>query len=125
MLNLNTDAGTRTWPNVVVLLMGLTLLGLAMWGGTMAGVRDESASGAAWASHAAAGILALLGFAAAQRTNRRTLARLLVGAAVVALVIGGATFEWVGPRLIMMIVVPAIALAVAIPFLAPVPRANP
>jgi hypothetical protein len=122
MLNVDTGAHPRSWPNLVLLITGLALVGLAMWGGTLAGAGDESASGAAWASHAASGVLALLGFAAAQRVERRTVARVLVGAAVLALVAGGMTFEWVGTRLLLTIVLPALALLVTIPFLGPVPR---
>ena len=125
MLKMDTGTRPRSWPNLVVLITGLALVGLAMWGGTMAGAADEAAAGGAWASHAAGGILALLGFAAAQRTDRNLLARGLVAAAIVALVIGGMTFQWIGERLLITIVLPALALLVAVPFLSPVPRANP
>jgi len=77
-----------------------------------------------WPTYAAAGGLTLIALFTGQRWEWRTLARLLLIAAVVVLVAGLFTgFRELGPAAWLTIIVPAIVLVIAVPFFGPMPRA--
>jgi hypothetical protein len=124
------DTPTRTrrhWADVAVIIVGLGLFGLAVWFPpftTTAGADDVRSAPAVWPTYALAGGLTLIALFAGQRWQWRTVARLLLIAAVIVLAAGLFTgFRQLGMIAWLTIIIPAIVLLIATPFFGPMPRA--
>jgi peptidoglycan/LPS O-acetylase OafA/YrhL len=119
-----TSPGRRQLANKVAIVIGIAMLALALWGGTAKGVSDTGEArfaGVPWFTHFIAGALTLAGVFTAQRWRQRRLAQLCFIAAAVLLLGALAVFRYFGPWAWLTLVLPAVALLVAAPFLAPVP----
>ncbi len=122
---INTTASTpRQVANIVVIVVAVILLALTIWGSSGAAVREtgETQAGhAPWFAHFLAGAVALLGAIAAQRWRYRRVGQLLV--VVAALILLGAlvAFRFVGTAAVLSLIVPAVILLAASPFLGPMP----
>jgi hypothetical protein len=124
------DTPTRTrrhWADIAVIIVGLGLFGLAVWVPpftTSAGAEDVRSAPAVWPTYALAGGLTLIALFTGQRWQLRTVARLLLIAAVVVLAVGFFTgFRELGMTAWLTIIIPAIVLLIAAPFFGPMPRA--
>jgi peptidoglycan/LPS O-acetylase OafA/YrhL len=121
-----TGAKRRHWADVVAIVTGLALLGLAIWPGSpsaSAGAAIESGRpDYLWLGHALAGGIALLGVTAAQRWGLRSLGRsllIIAGLGLVALLV---MFHEFGPRAILTVLLPALLLLAAAASVGPMPR---
>ena len=117
----------RHWADVAVILVGLSLFGLAIWFPpftTTTGAAEVKTAPAVWPIYALAGGLTLVALFTGQRWQWRTFARVLLIAAVVVLVVGLFTgFRQLGPAAWLTVIIPGIVLLVATPFFGPMPRA--
>lgn len=110
--------------NFVLLLLGVGLIGLAVWGGPVAtqSPSDEIVyPQVVWLLYAAAGILTVGGVAIGQRWHRVTVARVMVAAAGVVLLLGLLAFRDLGGRAWLTLALPGVALLAMSWLLAPVP----
>jgi hypothetical protein len=117
----------RRWADIVVMLTGLTLIGLAAWNApASSGARpDETASlGSMYLAYGVGGALAIVALFVAHRS--RMIGRvLLVAAAFVLLGFGFDAFREQVPAVWLTVLLPALLLLGASPFFGPMPRANP
>jgi hypothetical protein len=100
------------------------MVALAMWGGSGAGVAETGEARVPrvpWFTHFIAGALTLAGVFTAQRWQLRRVAQLCFIAAAVVLLAALAVFRYFGPWAWLTLVLPAVVLLAAAPFLAPVP----
>ena len=110
--------------NFVLLLLGVGLIGLAVWGGPVAtqSPSDEIVyPQVVWLLYATAGILTVGGVAIGQRWHRVTVARVMVAAAGVVLLLGLLAFRDLGGRAWLTLALPGVALLAMSWLLAPVP----
>jgi peptidoglycan/LPS O-acetylase OafA/YrhL len=111
---------------MAVILCGLGLFGLAIWFppfSTTTGAAETSPP-SVWPIYGGAGGLTLVALFLGQRWQWRTLARVLLVAAVAILVYGLITrFRELGPAAWLTVIVPGILLLIATPFFGPMPRA--
>jgi peptidoglycan/LPS O-acetylase OafA/YrhL len=116
----------RRWADVAVILCGLGLFGLAIWFppfSTTTGA-GETNPPAAWPIYGSAGGLTLVALFLGQRWQWRTVARILLVAAVAILAYGLLTrFRELGPAAWTTAIIPGVLLLIAAPFFGPMPRA--
>lgn len=116
----------RLWADIVVILVGLLLVGLAAWNAPVSsGTRpDEAASlPSLYVAYAVGGGLALAALFIAHRS--RMIGRvLLVVSALVLLGYGIAGYRDPAEALWLTVLVPGLLLLGATPFFGPVPRAG-
>jgi peptidoglycan/LPS O-acetylase OafA/YrhL len=122
-----TGRTQRNVANMLVIVVGVILVALSMWGGSAAGVADtgETRASVPWLTHFSAGALAIAAVLIAQRWKLRRLGQacLLIGAAVL---IGALLmFRYFGPWAWATLILPAVAMIAATPFLAPMPAPKP
>jgi hypothetical protein len=123
----NTASGRRRhWADVVAIVTGFVLLGLAMRPGDQnasAGAAQEAGNPQLlWASHAFAGAAAIAAVFIAQRWQRRPLARVLLVLGALALIAALIVFNDFGPRALLTALLPALLLLVAASSVGPMPR---
>ena len=121
--------GTRHWSDLLVILVGVSLIALAVWPGDQSASRDAAVDVGSpqwqWIAYIVAGAAAISSVFLAQRRGRGGLPRLLlwigalalIGVFVVAL-LNGST----GPRAWLTLLLPAVLLAVASMGVGPMPR---
>jgi peptidoglycan/LPS O-acetylase OafA/YrhL len=118
-----TEPERRQWADLAIIIVGLMLLGMAIWGGpvlTDAGEEIAFAQ-AVWLVYAGAGALCLGAVLAAQRWSLRGLARILVLVAAIGLLASLFAYREFRLRAVLVHVLPAIVLAVASRNIGPVP----
>jgi hypothetical protein len=115
----------RHWADIMVILSGLLLWGLAIWPTPFVNTAGEVAGRlAVWQIYAAAGLLTLGGLLVGQRWQWRGIARTLLLGAVAVLAYGlFTTFRDLGPAALLTVIVPGLVLLLALPFFGPMPRA--
>jgi len=114
----------RHWADVLAILAGLTLMGLAIWPVPFANTPETGRQVDVWWIYALAGGLSLLGVLVGQRWSLRQLARGLLLAAVGVLIYGLATqFRELGTAAVLTALIPGLLLLFAAPFFGPMPRA--
>jgi peptidoglycan/LPS O-acetylase OafA/YrhL len=118
-----TGRTQRNVANMVGIVAGAIMIALSMWGGSAAGVSETGESRAAvpWLVHFSAGALAIAGVLVAQRWKRRRLGQIALVISAVILIGAVIGFRYFGPWAWLTFVLPAVALLVATPFLAPMP----
>jgi peptidoglycan/LPS O-acetylase OafA/YrhL len=116
----------RRWADIVVILVGLALVGLAAWNAPIsAGAEpDETRSiPSIYMAYAVGGGLALAAVFAVHRW--KGVGRLLLLAAALVLLGYGVAGYQQGEALWLTVVLPGLLLLGAAPFFGPMPRANP
>jgi peptidoglycan/LPS O-acetylase OafA/YrhL len=113
----------RLWADVAVIFVGLALVGLAIWSppfSPSSGVRNVVA---AWQVYALSGGLSLAALVVGQRPRWRLIARLMLFAAAVILIVGlFSAFSRAGPVAWLTTVLPAVVLLAAASAVGPMPR---
>jgi hypothetical protein len=117
------DRTRRHWADVALILVGLGLFGLAVWFPPFSTTGEAPQAILLWPIYALAGGLTLTALFLGQRWEWRLLARLLLVAAIGALLVGLFRVRTVGVVAWLTLVIPAAVLLVAIPFFGPMPRA--
>jgi hypothetical protein len=115
----------RHWADIVVIVTGLLLVGLAAWNGPASSGPRADVVSLAWmyVAYGIGGGLALLALFVAHHS--RTGGRILLGAAaLVVLGFGLNAFRQSSPALWLTVVVPGLLLLGATPFMGRMPRAN-
>ena len=123
-----TPARTRRrWADIVVILTGLALVGLAAWNAPASGggrPHEAESLASMYVAYAIGGGLALTALFVAHRW--RTVGRvLLVAAALLLLGFGFDAFRAQVWPVWITVLLPALLLLGATPFFGPMPRANP
>lgn len=115
----------RWWADVAVIFVGLALVGLAVWSPPFSPSSEVRNVVAAWQVYALAGGLSLAALLVGQRWQWRTIARLMLLAAAIVLIVGlFRAFSRPGPAAWLTTVLPAVVLLAATPALGPMPRAT-
>jgi peptidoglycan/LPS O-acetylase OafA/YrhL len=115
----------RRWADIVVIVTGLALVGLAAWNGPASSEAPDARTASLPSMYAAYGVGGGLALAAVLVVHRwRTAGRmLLIVAALTLLGFGLDAFQREGGGVWLTILVPALLLLVASPFFGPMPRA--
>jgi hypothetical protein len=113
----------RHWADVVAILAGLMLMGLAIWPVPFVDTRETGDRLGVWWIYALAGGLTLVGVFLGQRWAWRQIARALMVAAVAVLLYGLVTvFRDLGIAALLTALVPGLLILLAVPFFGPMPR---
>ena len=116
----------RHWADVLAILTGLVLMALAIWPGEPQASADAAREAGnpqlMWLAYIAAGGSAIAAVLVAQRWQRRPLARalLVLGALVLLAVL--VVFRDFGPRALLTVLLPAVALLASATAIGPLPR---
>jgi hypothetical protein len=113
----------RHWADVVLILTGLTLWGLAVWFPPFSTTDEAPNAISLWPIYAPAGALTLLALLLGQRWDWLRFARILLFAAVVILAVGLFRVRAQGVVAWLTLVIPGLAILLAMPFFGPMPRA--
>lgn len=119
----NAEPRRRQWADLATIIVGVSLLGLAMWGGPILTLGDDEVAypRALWLVFAGAGALSLGGVLAAQRASLRGLGRVLVVVAAILLLGSLVAFSGLDWAAVVAAILPATVLAVAASFMGPIP----
>ncbi len=122
-----TGRTPRNVANTVAIVVGAIMVALSIWGGSAAGVSETAESRAAipWLTHFSAGALAIAGVLIAQRWKMRRLGQVLLLISAAVLIGALFMFRYFGPWAWATLILPAVALIAATPFLAPMPAPKP
>jgi hypothetical protein len=122
-----TGRAQRNFANTIAIIIGVILVALSMWGGSAAGVGEtgESRASVPWLTHFSAGALAIAGVLIAQRWKLRRLGQVCLVVSAVILIGALLMFRYFGPWAWATLILPAVALLAATPFLAPMPAPKP
>ena len=117
---------TRPWADVLALVTGVALIGLSLWPSILVtspeGVGGSGRPGTLVIFRVVAGITAVVAVFAAQAWRRRTLARALLVAAAVVLVVALTSFRDFGAWALGTVVLPAALLLVSATAVGPLPE---
>lgn len=125
MVNTSADSKRRWWADVITILTGLSVMGLAIWPGrttaSNAVAVELGNASVLWGVHAAAGGLAIAGVIIAQRWRSRSLAKALVVLAGLALLGVFLSFRDFGARALLTTLLPGVLLVLSGAMLGPMP----
>jgi hypothetical protein len=118
-----TEARRRRWADVVLIVAGLYVFLAAVWAppahGPEAAMAEAADHGTWWWVHAIGGFLAL--FAVPVAMKNVLIARLMAGVAGVVLLAGLLAFDTIGWLAIRSLLIPAVLILMAAPFVGPMP----
>jgi hypothetical protein len=118
-----TRAKRRRWADVVVIVAALYAVFAAVWAppglGPAEAQADATDHGLWWWAHAAGGLLAILAVPMAHRNV--LVARIMAGLGGLVLLLGLAAFDTIGWLAVRMLVIPAVLILIATPFIGPMP----
>jgi peptidoglycan/LPS O-acetylase OafA/YrhL len=114
----------RRWADVALIFTGLGLFGLAVWFPPFSTTSEASQAIRLWPFYALAGGLVLVGLFLGQKWDWVRLARLVLVAALVVLVIALFRVRSVGMVAWLTLIIPAVVLLFTVPFFGPMPRAG-
>jgi hypothetical protein len=118
-----TAAKRRRWADVVIIVTALYVWLAAVWAPPALGPREAAVEAAQhgiwWWAHAIGGSLALASVFVAYKSV--LLARLMAGAGAVVLLAGLTAFDHIGWLAVRMLILPAVLILAATPFLGPMP----
>ena len=114
----------RRWADVALILTGLGLFGLAVWFPPFSTTSDASQAIRLWPFYALAGGLVLVALFLGQKWDWLRLARLIIVAALVVLVVALFRVRSVGMVAWLTLIIPGIILLFTVPFFGPMPRAG-
>lgn len=117
---------TRNWADLLVILTGVILFGIAVWPGqpsaSVGADQETTATPALWLVHMTSASLALLSVLVAQRWQQRLLARLLLVGAALLLLGALVIFRDFTMRALLTAILPAVALLAGSTAIGPMPR---
>lgn len=117
------EAKRRRWADVVLIVAGLYVFFAAVWAppalGPEAADAEAADHGLWWVAHALGGALALLSVPVALKNV--ALARIMAGAAGLVLIGGLLAFHSIGWLAVRALLIPAILILGAAPFMGPMP----
>jgi hypothetical protein len=113
----------RRWADVVLILAGLSLFGLAVWFPPFSTTDEAPHAISLWPNYALAGGLILLALFLGQRWDWLRVARLMLFAAVGVLAVGLFRVRALGWVSWLTLIIPGFAVLLATPFFGPMPRA--
>jgi peptidoglycan/LPS O-acetylase OafA/YrhL len=113
----------RRWADVVLIVVGLSLFGLAVWFPPFSTTDEAPQAISLWPNYALAGGLILAALLLGQRWDWLWVSRLMLLAAVVVLIIGLFRVRASGMVPWLTMIIPGIAVLLATPFFGPMPRA--
>ncbi len=116
-------ARRRHWADVVLILAGLSLFGLAVWFPPFSTTGQAGEAISLWPNYAMAGGLILLALFLGQRWTWVRFSRLMLVGAVVVLAIGLFRVRAQGTLPWLTLIIPGLAVLLAAPFFGPMPRA--
>lgn len=123
MTDRRTEAKRRRWANIVVIAAALYAVLAAIWAPPGLGPAEAAAEaprhGVWWWAHAIGGSLALSSIFVAMKSV--VLARVLAVSGALVLFAGLLAFDTIGWLAIRMLVLPAVLILAAAPFLGPMP----
>lgn len=115
----------RGWPYFLTILVGVTLLGIAIWPGAPSASLDADVqtrdTQTLWLVHAVTGAATLVAVFVAQRPRRRPIARLLLVLAGIALLATLVIFRDFGVRPLLVLLLPGVLLLALSMMMGPVP----
>jgi hypothetical protein len=118
-----TEAKRRRWADVVLIVAGLYVFLAAVWSppaqGPETAMTEATDHGTWWWVLAIGGSLAL--FAVPVAMKNVLIARLMAGVAAVVLLAGLLAFDTIGWLAIRSLLIPAILILIAAPFMGPMP----
>jgi purine-cytosine permease-like protein len=118
-----TEAKRRRWADVVLIVAGLYVFLAALWSppaqGPETAMAEAADHGTWWWVLAIAGFLAL--FAVPVAMKNVLIARLMAGVAGVVLLAGLLAFDTIGWLAIRSLLIPAVLILIAAPFVGPMP----
>jgi peptidoglycan/LPS O-acetylase OafA/YrhL len=114
----------RRWADAALILTGLGLFGLAVWFPPFSTTSDAAQAIRLWPFYALAGGLVLIALFLGQKWDWVRLARLIIVAALVVLVIALFRVRSVGMVAWLTLIIPGIILLFTVPFFGPMPRAG-
>jgi hypothetical protein len=118
-----TEAKRRRWADVVIIVAGLYVWLAAIWAPPAIGPREAAVEAAQhgtwWWVHAIGGSLALASVFVAMKSV--LLARVMAGVAGIVLLAGLLAFDHIGWLAVRALVIPAVLILLATPFLGPMP----
>jgi peptidoglycan/LPS O-acetylase OafA/YrhL len=113
----------RRWADVVLILAGLGLFGLAVWFPPFSTTDEAPQAVSLWLNYALAGGLILVALFLGQRWDWVTVARLMLFAAVGVLAVGVFRVRTLGMVAWLTLIIPGLAVLLAALFFGPMPRA--
>ena len=113
----------RRWADVVLIVVGLSLFGLAVWFPPFSTTDEAPQAISLWPNYALAGGLILAALLLGQRWDWLWVSRLMLLAAVAVLIIGLFRVRASGMVPWLTMIIPGIAVLLATPFFGPMPRA--
>ena len=116
--------GRRQWADVALILTGLGLFGLAVWFPPFSTTSDASQAIRLWPFYALAGGLVLLALFLGQKWDWVRVARLILVAALVVLVVALFRVRSIGLVAWLTLIIPGVILLFTVPFFGPMPRAG-
>jgi peptidoglycan/LPS O-acetylase OafA/YrhL len=119
----DTERERRRWADVVLILAGLSLFGLAVWFPPFSTTPEAPRAISLWPTYAISGGLILAAVFLGQRWDRVSMARLLLFAAVGVLAVAVFRVRAQGMVSWLTLIVPGLAVLLATPFFGPMPRA--
>lgn len=114
----------RQWADLALILTGLGLFGLAVWFPPFSTTSDASQAIRLWPFYALAGGLVLLALFLGQKWDWVRVARLMLVAALIVLVVALFRVRTVGLVAWLTLVIPGVILLFTVPFFGPMPRAG-
>jgi hypothetical protein len=121
----NATATSRQLADLFAILLGMSLLGLALYGGPLiaTGETDEIRyGGVVWLVMFLTGTIALVATGFAQWERYQRLARIVLAVNGVALLAGLVAFNNFGLRALLMVALPGVGFILLSRFLGPLPR---
>jgi hypothetical protein len=117
------NTGPRDWVDAVVIVVGVALLALAIWGVSVgsASSGESRSANVPWMAHFLGGVATLVGVGLAQRARWRRWGQMLILLAVVILLGALVVFRFVGTWGWVSLIIPAIVLLLATPLVGPMP----
>jgi hypothetical protein len=116
---------THNWADILAIVTGMSLLGLAIWPGdptaSAGAARETGNAEMLWIAHGSAGALTIAGVFLAQHDRWRWLAKGLLILAGVGLIAVLVVFRDFGPRALGTAALPALALLLASTRVGPLP----
>jgi hypothetical protein len=123
VVNQRTAAKRRRWADVVIIIAALYVFLAAVWAPPGLGPREAMADagdhGLWWWAHAVGGFLAL--FAVPVAMKNVLVARIMAGVGGVVLLAGLLAFDTIGWLAVRTLLIPAVLILAATPFLGPMP----